>query len=46
MARNLSKIKADLESYGIYDATEIVYNPSYDDLYKEEVNPDLEGYEK
>ena len=36
----------NLEKYGIMGTTEIVYNPSYEDLYKEETNPDLEGYEK
>ena len=36
----------NLEKYGIMGTTEIVYNPSFDDLYKEETNPDLEGYEK
>ncbi|AWH88577.1 phosphoenolpyruvate carboxykinase (ATP) [Limnobaculum parvum] len=36
----------DLTTYGIQDATEIVYNPSYDCLYKEETRPDLQGYEK
>ena len=31
----------DLSKYGITGATEIVYNPSYEDLYKEETNPAL-----
>ena len=35
----------DLEKYGILNAKEIVYNPSYDLLYKEETKPELEGYE-
>ena len=35
----------DLTKYGITGTTEIVYNPSYEDLYKEEVKPELEGYE-
>lgn len=45
MSSDLSKIKADLESYGISNVVEIIYNPSYDELYKEELNPGLEGYE-
>ena len=45
MSKDLTKIKADLESYGITDVTEIVYNPSYDVLYEEELKPELEGYE-
>lgn len=36
----------NLSKYGIENPTEIIYNPSYDQLYKEETNPDLEGYEK
>ena len=38
--------KIDLSKYGINGVKEIVYNPSYDMLFKEETNPDLEGYEK
>lgn len=38
--------KVDLEKYGIKGATEIVYNPSYDQLYAEETRPDLKGYER
>ena len=36
----------DLEKYGITGVKEVVYNPSYDLLYKEETKPELEGYEK
>ena len=36
----------DLSRYGITGTTEIVYNPSYEDLYREEMKPELEGYEK
>ena len=36
----------DLSKYGIFGATEIVHNPSYEELFKEETNPALEGYEK
>ncbi|WP_353149178.1 phosphoenolpyruvate carboxykinase (ATP) [Flavobacterium sp.] len=35
-----------LEKYGIKNVTEIVYNPSYDLLYNEELNNKLQGYEK
>lgn len=35
-----------LEKYGIQNVTEVVYNPSYDLLYKEELKNDLVGYEK
>lgn len=36
----------DLSKYGITGTTEIVYNPSYEDLFKAETDPSLEGYEK
>ena len=36
----------DLTQYGITGTTEIVHNPSYEMLFKEETNPSLEGYEK
>lgn len=36
----------NLEKYGITGTTEIVYNPSYDVLFEEELKPELEGYEK
>ena len=36
----------DLNKYGISGTTEIVYNPSYDFLYEEELKPELTGYEK
>ena len=39
MALNLSK-------YGITDVVEIFHNPSYDLLYKHEIDSNLEGYEK
>ncbi|WP_444705568.1 phosphoenolpyruvate carboxykinase (ATP) [Mariniphaga sediminis] len=32
--------------YGIKDVQEVVHNPSYDQLYEEELRTDLEGYEK
>ena len=36
----------DLTQYGITGVKEIVYNPSYEALYEEEMKPELEGYEK
>ncbi len=35
----------ELEQYGIRDAAEIIYNPSYDLLFDEETRPGLAGYE-
>ncbi|MBR1590301.1 MAG: phosphoenolpyruvate carboxykinase (ATP) [Acidaminococcaceae bacterium] len=36
----------NLEQYGITGATEVIYNPSYEFLFEEEMRPDLEGFEK
>ena len=36
----------DLKQYGISGATDIVYNPSYDELFEEETKPGLKGYER
>ena len=36
----------ELEAYGISDVHDIVYNPSYDLLYQEELDPSLTGYER
>ena len=36
----------DLSKYGISDVKEIVYNPSYEKLFEEEMDPSLEGYDK
>ncbi len=38
--------EVNLEKYGITGTTEVVYNPSYDCLYEEELKPELTGYEK
>ena len=35
-----------LEKYGIKNTQEIIYNPSFEFLYKEELSSNLEGYEK
>jgi len=39
-------VDLDLSKYGITDVKEIIYNPSYEKLFAEETNPDLEGYEQ
>ena len=36
----------NLTKYGITGTTEIVHNPSYEELFVEETKPELEGYEK
>ena len=35
----------DLTKYGITGATVIAHNPSYDELFKAEIDPSLEGYD-
>ena len=37
--------KLDLTKYGI-EGAEIIYNPSYEQLFADETNPELTGYEK
>ncbi len=36
----------DLKKYGISDTTEIVYNPSYEQLFQDEMDPSLTGFDK
>ena len=36
----------DLTKYGITGSTVIAHNPSYEELFKAETDPALEGYEK
>ena len=38
--------KIDLTKYGITGTTEIVYNPSFEELFEAEMDPALEGFEK
>ena len=46
MAKNIEEIRAALAEYGITGAKEIYYNPSYEQLFKDEMNPALTGYDK
>ena len=46
MAIDLNKIETDLAGYGITNVKEIIYNPSYEKLYEDEMNTELEGFEK
>jgi len=39
-------MNVDLSKYGISDVKEIVYNPSYEELFKFETDQNLEGFEK
>jgi phosphoenolpyruvate carboxykinase (ATP) len=38
--------KLDLSEYGISDVLEVVHNPSWEQLFEEEMRPDLEGFER
>ena len=38
--------KLDLSKYGITGTTEIIHNPSYEQLFAEETKPELQGFEK
>ncbi len=38
--------KIDLTQYGITGTPKIIHNPSWDELYIDETNPELSGYEK
>ena len=38
--------KVDLTKYGITGTTELVYNPSFEMLFEEEMKPELEGFDK
>ena len=42
----IDKIKKDLEAIGIKGVKSICYNPSYEDLFKMEMDPSLTGYDK
>ncbi|ALR31810.1 phosphoenolpyruvate carboxykinase [Chryseobacterium sp. IHB B 17019] len=41
-----AKIIQDLEKLGIKGDYEIIYNPSYEELYQAEVSPENQGFEK
>ena len=44
--RGIFMANINVTKYGITDVKEIVYNPSYEQLFKDETDPSLEGYEK
>ncbi len=43
---DLNALKTELQDLGIHDIKEIVYNPSYEQLFEEETKPGLEGFDK
>ena len=45
MAKNIEEIKAALAAYGITGVKDVYYNPSYEQLFKDEMNPALTGYD-
>jgi Phosphoenolpyruvate carboxykinase (ATP) len=46
MAKNIQEIREALESYGITNVRDIYYNPSYEQLFRDEMNPELTGFDK
>ncbi|MFM2480605.1 phosphoenolpyruvate carboxykinase (ATP) [Celerinatantimonas sp. YJH-8] len=46
ITRPETPLAEDLRSYGIHHPTEIVRNPSFEQLFVEELKPDLEGFER
>ncbi len=43
---DVNKVISELGELGIYDVKNVVYNPSYEQLFEEETKPGLEGFEK
>ena len=41
MAKNIEEIRAALTAYGITGVKDIYYNPSYEQLFKDEMSPAL-----
>ncbi len=46
MENRIKSVLKSIEGKGIKNVKEIVYNPSYEQLFEEEMNPNLEGFEK
>jgi len=44
--KSVSMQRPDLSAYGITHPTELIHNPSYEQLFEEESRPELEGYEQ
>ena len=41
---DIKNVIKELEAIGIHDVKEVVYNPSYEQLFEEETKPGLEGF--
>ena len=46
MAKNIEEIRAALAEYAITGVKDIYYNPSYEQLFKDEMDSVLTGYDK
>jgi phosphoenolpyruvate carboxykinase (ATP) len=46
VATNTEKLIEQLAGYGIHNPVEVFHNLSYEELFKHETNPSLQGYEK
>ncbi|MBU1014169.1 MAG: phosphoenolpyruvate carboxykinase (ATP) [Bacteroidetes bacterium] len=44
--KNPDRLRKALENYGLTQVDTIYYNPSYEELYKDETDPNLKGFEK
>ncbi len=43
---DLENLKKSLKSYGLEDVEKIHHNPTYEELFENETNPSLQGFEK
>ncbi len=43
---NIDKVTQFLAGLGIHEPAQVIYNPSYDELYAAELDPSLQGFEK
>ena len=43
---DVKNVIKELEAVGIHDVKEVVYNPSYEQLFEEETKPGLEALKK
>ncbi len=46
MKNRIATVLSSLKEYGITNIKELIYNPSYETLRKEELDPELTGFEK
>jgi phosphoenolpyruvate carboxykinase (ATP) len=42
----MAKTQINLDKYGIHNIKNVLYNPSYEQLFEEEMNPNIVGFDK